>query len=230
MLADSLTAIGDLLEAQLNNRVEIEDAVVAVIQEIMGEHGAVIFGGNGYSNEWHQMAVEERGLRNLPTTADALPVLKEESTIELFERTKVLSPTESESRFEVYAEQYILSIEMEAKLVIDMAKTLVYPAAIRHLGNIAATVTNLEGMGINLNREHINGVAYLTNSLTEKINNLQSVIARSDFGTTEEHMQYYATTICPLMNDVRDDVDALEAEVALDLWPLATYQEMLFIK
>ncbi len=238
MLADSLTAIGDLLEAQLNNRVEIEDAVVAVIQEIIGEHGAVIFGGNGYSKEWHQMAVEERGLRNLPTTADALPVLKEESTIELFERTKVLSRTESESRFEVYAEQYILSIEMEAKLVIDMAKTIVYPAAIHHLDNIAATVTNLQGMGINLNREHINGVAYLTNSLTEKINNLQSalskalpeVIATSDFGTTEEHMQYYATTICPLMNDVRDDVDALEAEVADDLWPLATYQEMLFIK
>ena len=230
MLADSLTAIGDLLEAQLGKGTQLNDAVVAVIQEIMGEHGAVIFGGNGYSKEWHRMAVEERGLRNLPTTADALPVLKEECIKELFEKTGVLSPTELESRFEVYAEQYIHSIEMEVKLVIDMTKTLVYPAAIRHLGNIAATVTNLEEMGINLNREHINGVAYLTNSLTEKIDKLQSAIANSDFGTTEEHMQHCATTLCPLMKDVRADVDALEAEVANDLWPLPTYQEMLFIK
>ena len=230
MLADSLTAIGDLLEAELGKGIEIEDAVVTVIKEIMGKHGAVIFGGDGYSEEWHKMAVEERGLANLPTTADALPVLKEENTKELFERTGVLSSADLESRFEVYAEQYILSIEMEVKLVTDMAKTVVYPAAMRHLDNIATTVTSLEQMGIHLNRDHINGVAYLTNSLTDKIDKLQSATAKSDFGTTEEHMQYYATTLCPLMKDVRADVDALEAEVALDLWPLPTYQEMLFIK
>ncbi len=230
MLADSLSAIGDLLEAELGKGTKLDDAVVTVIKEIMGKHGAVIFGGDGYSEEWHKMAVEERGLANLPTTADALPVLKEENTKELFERTGVLSSADLESRFEVYAEQYILSIEMEVKLVTDMAKTVVYPAAMRHLDNIATTVTGLEQMGINLNRDHINGVAYLTNSLTDKIDKLQSATAKSDFGTTEEHMQYYATTLCPLMKDVRADVDALEAEVALDLWPLPTYQEMLFIK
>ncbi|MEM7713846.1 MAG: glutamine synthetase III [Cyanobacteria bacterium P01_A01_bin.68] len=229
MLADSLTAIGDLLEAQLGKGIKIEDAVVAVIQEIMRKHRAVIFGGDGYSEEWHSIA-KERGLANLPTTADALPVLKEQNTKELFERTGVLSSSDLDSRFEVYAEQYILSIDMEVKLVTDMAKTIVYPAAMRHLENIATTVTGLEGMGISLNRDHINGVAYLTNSLTDNIDKLQSAAAKSDFGTTEEHMQYYATTLCPLMKDVRADVDALEAEIADDLWPLPTYQEMLFIK
>ncbi|MEO1428522.1 MAG: glutamine synthetase III [Cyanobacteria bacterium J06632_19] len=229
MLADSLTAVGDLLEAELGKGKKIEDAVVAVIQEIIGKHRAVIFGGNGYSQEWHNIA-KERGLANLPTTADALPVLKEKNTKELFERTGVLSSADLESRFEVYAEQYILSIEMEVKLVTDMAKTLIYPAAMRHLDNIATTVTGLEKIGISLNRDHINGVAYLTNSLTDKIDKLQSAIAKSGFGTIEEHMQYYATTVCPLMKDVRADVDALEAEVADDLWPLPTYQEMLFIK
>ena len=230
MLADSLSAIGDLLEAELGKGTKLDDAVVTVIKEIMGKHGAVIFGGDGYSEEWHKMAVEERGLANLPTTADALPVLKEKYIEELFERTGVLSPTELKSRFEVYAEQYILSIEMEVKLVTEIAKTVVYPAAMRHLDNIATTVTSLKEMGINLKQDHINTVADLTNSLTDKISKLQSAIARSDFGTTEEHMQYFATTICPLMKDVRADVDALEGEVALDLWPLPTYQEMLFIK
>ena len=229
MLADSLTAIGDLLEAKLGEGKQIEDAVAAVIQEIMGSHSAVIFGGDGYSEEWHNIA-KERGLANLPTTADALPVLKELNTKELFERTGVLSSADLDSRFEVYAEQYILSIEMEVKLVTDMAKTVVYPAAIKHLDNIANTVKGLEGMGITLNRDHLNGVAYLTNSLTDNIDNLQSAIAKSNFGSTEEHMQYFANTICPLMKDVRADVDALEAEVADNLWPLPTYQEMLFIK
>ncbi|MEO0926858.1 MAG: glutamine synthetase III [Cyanobacteria bacterium J06643_13] len=230
MLADSLTTVGELLESELGKGTKLNEAVIAVIKDIMAKHSAVIFGGDGYSDAWHKMAVEERGLANLPTTADALPVLKEKYIEELFERTGVLSPTELESRFEVYAEQYILSIEVEAKLVIDMAKTAIYPTAMRHLADIAATVAGLEEMGINLNPDNIKTVAKLTNSLTDKVSKLSSALAKEDFGAVKEHMQYSATTLRSLMDDVRADVDALEAEVADDLWPLPTYQEMLFIK
>ncbi|MEL6787619.1 MAG: glutamine synthetase III [Cyanobacteria bacterium J06607_15] len=230
MLADSLTTVGELLESELGKGTKLNEAVIAVIKDIMAKHSAVIFGGDGYSDAWHKMAVEERGLANLPTTADALPVLKEKYIEELFERTGVLSPTELESRFEVYAEQYILSIEVEAKLVIDMAKTAIYPTAMRHLADIAATVAGLEEMGINLNPDNIKTVAELTNSLTDKVSKLSSALAKEDFGAVKEHMQYSATTLRSLMDDVRADVDALEAEVADDLWPLPTYQEMLFIK
>jgi glutamine synthetase len=230
MLADSLTAIGDLLESELAKGTKLDDAVVSVIKEIMQKHSAVIFGGDGYSAEWHKMAVKERGLANLPTSADALPVLKEKYIEELFEKTGVLSPTELESRFEVYAEQYLLSIEVEAKLVIDMAKTTIYPAAMRHLADIAGTVAGLEEMGVTLNQDNLKTVAALTNSLTEKIAKLSSALGKHDFGSIEKHMKYSATTLRSLMDDVRADVDALEAEVADDLWPLPTYQEMLFIK
>ncbi|MEN9519844.1 MAG: glutamine synthetase, type [Cyanobacteriota bacterium] len=230
MLADSLGTVGDLLESELGKGTKLNDAIVSVIKEIMHKHGAVIFGGDGYSAQWHKMAVEERGLANLPTSAEALPVLKEKYIEELFERTGVLSPIELESRFEVYAEQYILSIEVEAKLVIDIAKTAIYPAAMRHLADIAATVAGLEEMGINLNQDNIKTVAELTNSLTTKISKLASALAKEDFGSIEEHMKYSASTLRSLMDDVRADVDALEAEVADDLWPLPTYQEMLFIK
>jgi glutamine synthetase len=230
MLADSLTAIGDLLESELAKGTKLNDAIISVIKEIMQKHSAVIFGGDGYSAEWHKMAVKERGLANLPTSAEALPVLKEKYIEELFERTGVLSPIELESRFEVYAEQYVLSIEVEAKLVVDMAKTAIYPAAMRHLADIAATVAGLEEMGINLNQDNIKTVVELTNSLTTKVSKLASALAKEDFGSIEEHMKYSASTLRSLMDDVRADVDALEAEVADDLWPLPTYQEMLFIK
>jgi len=230
MLADSLTFIGDLLQSELKKGGDLNSAILASLKEVMAKHSAVIFGGDGYSAEWHKMAVEERGLANLPTTADALPHLKEKYIEELFTRTGVLSPVELESRFEVYAEQYILSIEVEAKLVIDMVKTAIYPAAMRHLADIAATVAGLEEMGINLAPDNIKKVAELTNSMTSKVDKLIAVLAKEDFGNTEAHMQYCAKTIRSMMDSVREDVDALEAEVADDLWPLPTYQEMLFIK
>ncbi|MEM7592062.1 MAG: glutamine synthetase III [Cyanobacteria bacterium P01_A01_bin.83] len=230
MLADSLTFVGDLLETETSKGTDLQSAVVSAVKEVMQKHGAVIFGGDGYSEAWHKMAVEERGLANLPTTADALPVLKQKDIEELFTRTEVLSATELESRFEVYSEQYILSIEVEAKLVIDIAKTTIYPAAMRHLADIAATVAGLEEMGIDLDKDNIKTVAELTNSMMSKVSKLNSALEKEDFGSVEEHMKYSADNLRSLMDDVRADVDALEAEVADDLWPLPTYQEMLFIK
>lgn len=230
MLADSLTVVGDLLESELNKGVELNSAILTVLKDIMDKHGAVIFGGDGYSAEWHKMAVEERGLANLPTTADALPCLKEKYIEELFEKTGVLSPVELESRYEVYAEQYILSIDVEAKLVIDMAKTAIYPAAMRHLAEISQTLGNLQGIGIELNPDNLKTVAKLTDSMMAKVAKLKSALAKENFANTEEHMKYCADTIRPLMDEIRVDADELEAEVANDLWPLPTYQEMLFIK
>ena len=230
MLADSLAFVGDLLEGELSKGTELNQAIVTVIKEVMQKHGVVIFWGDGYSEQWHKIAVEERGLANLPTSADALPVLAEKYVEELFAKTGVLSAKELESRYEVYAEQYILTVEVEAKLVVDMAKTAIYPAAMRHLADIATTVGGLEEMGISLDKDNIKTVAELTNSMMTKVSKLGSALTKEDFSSTEEHMKYFATTIRPMMDDVRVDVDALEAEVADDLWPLPTYQEMLFIK
>ncbi|MEL6440028.1 MAG: glutamine synthetase III [Cyanobacteria bacterium J06621_8] len=230
MLADSLDYVGDLLEAALKTSPDLNAAAFSVLKEVMQNHGAVIFDGDGYSPEWHKMAVEERGLANLPTTADALPYLQEKFIEELFEKTGVLSPVELESRYEVYSEQYILSIEVEAKLVIDIAKTAIYPAAMRHLADVAGTVAGLEELGITLDKDNLKTVAELTNSMMSKVSKLSAALAKEDFGSVEEHMKYSANQLRPLMDDVRVDVDALEAEVADDLWPLPTYQEMLFIK
>ena len=113
MLADSLNWIAAELESELKGN-NTTAAVIAVLKKLMKEHGAAVFGGDGYASEWHKEAVEKRGLKNLPTTADALPYLKDDSIKELFKSTGVLSPVELESRFEVYSEQYILTIEVEA--------------------------------------------------------------------------------------------------------------------
>lgn len=228
-LADSLNWIGDKLEAELGNGADLNQAIQTVLKEVMDEHGAVVFNGNGYSEEWHKLAAE-RGLANLKTTADALPVLKETYIEDLFSKLGVLSPVELASRYETYAEQYILSLEVEAKLVINMAKTLIYPAAVRYLADLSNTVLSLKEIGMDLETDTVEKVSSLVKGMMEKVGKLSATLENHDFAGSEEHMQYLAQTIRPLMDEVRDYGDSLEAEIADDLWPLPTYQEMLFIK
>jgi len=229
ILADSLTWVGDKLEIELSKGAELGAAVFIVLKEVMEKHSAVIFGGDGYSEEWHKIA-EERGLPNLRTTADALPVLKEPTIEELLDRVGVLTPVELESRFDVYAEQYIQSIEVEGKLAISMAKTIIYPAAVRYLSDLGSAIANLSSIGISMEKETAEKVAALTQSMMDNVSKLSAAMGKHDFESAEAHMQYCAQTLRPLMDQVREYADALEGEIADDLWPLPTYQEMLFVK
>ncbi len=230
MLADSLDWIADELKAELDGGAEQVAAVISVLKKLMSEHGNAVFGGDGYSPEWHRIAVEERGLKNIPTTADALPAFKDANVIELFEKAGVLSPTELASRFEVYSEQYVLSIEVEAKLVIDMAKTIIYPAAMRHLSDLAMANASMADMNIALDTSMAQIVATEANAMLAAVASLSEALEKEGFASEEEHMQHCANEICNAMDEVRTHADALEAEVADEVWPLPKYQEMLFIK
>ena len=230
ILADSLTWVADNLESRMKAGEDLNTAAEGVLKEIMDKHRNVIFGGNGYSPEWHKMAVEERGLANLRTTADALPVLKADYIEELFARMGVLTPVELESRFDVYAEQYLLAIEVEAKLVVSMAKTIIYPAAVRYLSELSLAISNAAAIGIEINKENAQTVSNLIKLMMDSVGKLSEAIAKHDFDSIEEHMQHSAQTIRPLMDKVREYADTLEGEVADNFWPLPTYQEMLFVK
>jgi glutamine synthetase len=228
-LADSLTWIGDKLESAVAAGTPLPTAVLGVLKVIMDEHGAVVFGGNGYSAEWHKMA-EERGLPNLRSCVEALPVLKEKAVEELFSKLGVLTPAELASRFEVYSEQYIRAIEVEARLAISIAKTQIYPAAMGYLSELSESLSKLSALKIDASTETATKVAGLANSLTASVTKLGDALGKHDFTTIEQHLAHAGKTIKPLMDEVRKYADALEAEVGDEFWPLPTYQEMLFIK
>ena len=230
ILADSLNWMSEELSAEIAKGTKLEKACLTVLKTVMEQHSAVIFGGNGYSEEWHKEAVESRGLLNLPTTADALPYLKDKTVVELFEKNGVLSPAELESRFEVYSEQYIKVIEMEANLVVSMAKTSIYPAAVRYLGELSNAIAAAKSVGLSLDSNTAENIASWTKKMTDTIGELEAAAAKHDFDSTEAHMQHSAKVVRPLMDAVRECGDSLEYEVADDLWPLPKYQEMLFIK
>jgi len=229
MLADSLNWIAEKLEAALKTQDQTA-AVISVLKELMEEHGNAVFGGDGYSSEWHKAAVEERGLLNIPTTADALPHFMSENIVGLFERTGVLSPVELESRYEVYAEQYNLTIEVESKLVVDIAKTKIYPAAVTYLSDLTHAAASVSDLGIELDSTITKEVAEHTNGLLAAVAKLEVEVAKHDFADAKAHMRHSADVLCPLMGEARSHADALELLVADELWPLPKYQEMLFIK
>lgn len=230
MLADSLDWIAGKLEAELAADKELPEAVAAVLQEVMKLHGNAVFGGDGYSSEWHEAAVKERGLRNLPTSADALPVFTEQAVIDLFESTGVLSPVELHSRYEVYAEQYINSIIVEAKLVIELGKTVIYPAALSYLSELSASFEAVSGFGVEADTSTASAIAANANGLLSTVNELAVALDKEDFDDVADHMKYFAETIRGLMDKSREYADALEADIADSAWPLPKYREMLFIK
>jgi glutamine synthetase len=160
---------------------------------------------------------------NLPTSADALPELKSPEVIELFSSTGVLTPVELASRFEVYAEQYVISIELEAKLVVEMATTMIYPAAISYL-------SSLNSVGVKLTHSPEAAVAALASTMMAAVEKLSVAIEKEDFDTIEAHMTFLAHEVRGLMNEVRAAADKLETLVPDSLWPLPKYREMLFIK
>ncbi|MFT7229205.1 MAG: glutamine synthetase [Methylophilaceae bacterium] len=223
MLADSLNWIADKLKAELDDGAKTQVAVFSVLKELMELHGNAIFGGDGYSTEWHEMAVKERGLKNIPTTADALPAFKAPEVVELFSSTGVLTPGELESRFEVYSEQYVLALEVEAKLTVEMATTIIYPAAVTYLSKLGS-------VSAKLTPSPADAVTAAANAMMTAVGMLETAIAKHDFATIEEHMKFLADEVRGLMDDVRAAADTLETLVSDSEWPLPKYREMLFIK
>jgi len=229
VLADSIGWIADQLDARLQSGEDLNAAASAVLQQVMREHGDVVFGGDGYSSEWHQKAVAERGLENLPTCADALPVLRRPEVRDLFERQGVLSPVELESRFSVYAEQYALAIEVECKLALQMARTQVYPAAVRYLSELASALQEQQAMGLQPSLAVRNTIGELLHQLNNGCDALEQALAATPHDT-ESHIRHCANQLMPLLGQLRSAVDGLEAVVDDSLWPLPSYQEMLFIR
>lgn len=225
IVADSLDYCATKLEeATGGDDSKLHGAVQSLLTEVIGECGDIIFNGDGYSEEWHAEAAK-RGLLNLRTTADALPQLITPEVKELFTKYKVLSERELESRYETYCEQYCMTVNVESNLTKKIARTMIFPAAIRYQSELAATCANLQALGYEFDTDTLDRITTLVKAL-------QDAIAELAAATKEgcEEVRKCCDEVLPAMLGVREAADELEGLVADDLWPLPTYQEMLFIK
>ncbi len=230
IVAESLDYCATRLEeATAGDPEKLNAALQTLLTEIMKEHGAIVFNGDGYSEAWHAEA-EKRGLLNLKTTADALPILQSEDVKELFEKYSVLSERELSSRLDTYLEQYCMSIGVEVNLTLEMAKTMIFPAAIRYQNELASTCANLKMLGYEFDTDTLDRMTGLVKSLQDGIAVLEKAIAEPESEDLLAEARNCCDVLLPAMNQVRAVADELEGIVADDLWPLPTYQEMLFIK
>lgn len=207
-------------------------AVQTLLKKIMDESGHVIFNGDGYSAEWHAEA-EKRGLPNLRQTVDALPSITAPEVVAMFDKYKVLSPREVASRESIYFEQYVLTLNVEANLTYEIAKTTIYPAAVRYQSELAQAAANCKAAGVPFEASVLNKVTSLIGALVEKLDGLEKLLPGSGghgVDNPKEAALHAAHDLKPAINAVREVVDSLEGVVADDYWPLPTYQEMLFIK
>lgn len=226
IMAESLDFIATKLE---NAAGDFDQAVQAVLHEIIVEHDRIIFNGDGYSEEWHKEAEEVRGLPNLRTTYDALPEIASPEAIALFEKYGVMTEREVESRLDVYLEQYVMAINVEANLTVEIARTMIYPAVARYQGELAGSLASLRAVGIEGDSELLSEIVSCSKALLGAVNQLERLNGQHAESLLAE-AKHACFTVVPAMTEVRRIADTLENLVADDMWPLPTYQEMLFIK
>jgi glutamine synthetase len=230
IMAESLDYIATELEkATAGDASKLNAAVQKVLQEIITKHGRVIFNGDGYSQAWHDEA-EKRGLKNLKTSVDSLPEITGPEVLAAFEKYGVLSARELQSRQDIYLEQYCKTIFTEAKLTVEIARTLIFPAAVRYQSELASTCTNLKTLGYTFDTDTLDEITKLVKGLQDSTALLEKSFAHNHAGGVLEEAKHCCNGVLPAMLKVREYADKLEHLVADDLWPLPTYQEMLFIK
>jgi len=228
IMAESLDYIATDLEAAVAAGTDFDGAVQSLLTQIITEHGAVVFNGDGYSDAW-PVEAEKRGLANLRTTLDALPELITESAMDLFEKYSVFNHREMHSRYEIGLEQYALTIGVEARLTLEMGSTQVLPAAVRHQTELAVNVGALKAAGIDADTDALLAVSGPIAGLRTALAALKDALAADTGHEALAEAEHARDALLPAMAAVRTAADELEELVADDLWPLPTYQEMLFI-
>ena len=230
-VTESLDYIATELEKATKGGKSIEKAAAELLPRIIKENKQIIFNGNGYSAEWQKEAAK-RGLLNLKNTVDALPQLITKDVVGVFEKYKVLNERELHARYEIMVETYNKTINVEGQLMVLMANRYILPVALEYQKQVAESVAAVKQAGGKSveGKKLLDKLTKLTDRLKSSTDKLESALSHEGNGSAEKHAKHYRDAVIPVMNAVRDAADELECIVPHELWPLATYREMLFIK
>ena len=232
IVSEALDDMASELEEKLTGGTPeaIEKATGEVLRGVIEESRDIIFNGDNYTDEWCEEA-ESRGLLNVPSALDALNKLPDEKNRRLFEKYKVLSERELESRHEVFVEQYFLSLNIEAETTESIARTMVLPAAVDYLQHLieaaqGAGGLDLDARGLTKTADRLNG---LINDFDEAVDELidQNKHAEDTLAANARHL---ADDVKPAMDEVRRIADRIERFVPTERWPMPNYRDILFVK
>jgi glutamine synthetase len=235
IMAETLANFKKEVDAHIEKGDKKEVAIMQVIKQYIKQSKKILFEGDGYSEEWQQEAAK-RGLPNLKTTPVALDPMITDKAKKLFEKHDVYSHSELEARHEIELEKYIKMVQIEGRVIGDLAGNHILPAAIRYQNVLISNIKGLKDLGIGEKAykaqltvleeisEHINQVQSLSNNMTEARKKANAL----------EHSRDKAIAYCddvkPFFDEIRYHVDKLELLIDDSTWELPKYRELLFLR
>jgi glutamine synthetase len=226
IVAEAFSEACDVLEKADN----FDEAVHDLIKQYATEHQRVVFNGNGYSDAWVEEA-EKRGLPNIRSMVEAIPALTTEKAVSMFEKFKVFTKAELESRAEIKFESYAKAINIEARTMIDMASKQIIPAIIKYTKDLADTVVAVKEAGADASVQaelltEVSGLLAETKKALEALKVVADQAAAMEEG--EDQARFYHFDVVPAMEALRAPVDKLEMIVDKEAWPMPSYGDLIF--
>ncbi|HKT79697.1 MAG TPA: glutamine synthetase III [Vicinamibacterales bacterium] len=230
-VAESLDFVATELEKSTKGGKSIDQAAAELLPKLIKDNKRIIFNGNNYSKEWEKEA-GKRGLLNLKNTVDALPQLVTKDVVAVFEKYKILTERELHARYEIMLEQYNKTINVEGQLMVLMANRYILPAALEYQKRVAQSVAAVKSAGGKSveGKKTLDAVTRLTDAFKRNTEKLEKALAHEGSGGAEKHARHFRDAVIPAMTALRETGDELECIIPHEIWPLATYREMLFIK
>ena len=226
IVAEAFSEACDVLEKADN----FDEAVHDLIKKYATEHQRVVFDGNGYSDAWVEEA-ERRGLPNIRSMVEAIPALTTDKAINMFEKFKVFTKAELESRAEIKFESYAKAINIEARTMIDMASKQIIPAIIKYTKELADTVVAVKEAGADASVQaelltEVSGLLAESKKALEALKVVTDQAAAMEEG--EDQARFYHFDVVPAMEALRTPVDTLEMIVDKEAWPMPSYGDLIF--
>ncbi len=228
-VAESLRQYADALEGAEDFNTALHD----LIRRVIHEHKRIIFNGNGYDESWIKEATEVRGLLNLRTTPDVLPVILEKKNTDLLVSHKVMSESEIRSRYEITLENYCKTVTIEAMTMIDMTRKLILPAIEAYSASVAeslgAKLVVVPELSGKYEKEKLKTLSSLEDSIDASVSALESSLIRlRAIDDVTDSAFVIRDVILQKMAELRVACDEAETLTAKKYWPFPTYGDLLF--
>jgi glutamine synthetase len=236
IMAQTLKTFKTEVDTLIEKGEKKEVAIMQIIQKYIVDSKSVLFEGDGYSDEWAKEA-ERRGLENVKTTPLALDAFVTKKSKALFEDNDIFSHPELEARHEIMLEAYIKKVQIEARVMGDLASTIILPAAVKYQNDIIKNIVGLKEVGLGeASYTHQKGILEtLSNHINVIADNVEKMIearkvANEIADTREKAIAYCDDVKGNYFDIIRYNVDKLELMVDDNYWPLPKYRELLFLR
>ena len=228
-VAESLRLFADELEGTADLSAALHD----LIQRTIREHKRIIFNGNGYDDAWIEEATKSRGLLNLRTTPDAIPMLIQKDNLDMLVRHKVYTESELRSRYEIQLENYCKTVRIEALAMVDISRKEILPAVESYVSSLASAVGAKKAIDAELpwgyEKKQLRRLASLVDAIDDRVDALEEKLIRLDtLSGSMEEASFIRDELLPGMGALRAAADEAETQTAASYWPFPTYGDLLF--